>query len=79
MSKSDELLATIESLRGEINELKNRPDANAARIEKLEVDLKATRDELAAAKNQRGPEPEKKPAPAPAPQGEAKRERFGFW
>ena len=55
------LQETIASLRAEINELKNRPDPNEGRIAKLESELKATRDELAAAKAA-------PPAPAPEPE-----------
>jgi hypothetical protein len=65
-SKYEELLATIEALRAEINELKNRP-GHADELAALRADLKAVQDELAAAKA--------KPAdPKPEPDHERKTE-----
>ena len=69
---------TIESLRAEINEMKNS-GGNAKEIPALRADLKALQDELAAIKRQPGPatnhDNEKDPPPAETPP----RARFGFW
>ena len=69
---------TIESLRAEINEMKNS-GGNAKEITVLRADLKAIQDELAAATQKSGPaandENEKNHAQPETPP----RFRFGFW
>lgn len=83
MSKSDELLATIESLRGEINDLKNRPGYEDV-LANLRTELDAVKAQLKAAKEQPAEPPKvsdngkEKTPPATTP-GDTPRERFGFW
>lgn len=74
---------TVESLRAEINDLKNRP-GYADVLANLRMDLEAVKEQLAAAKAKPA-EPQKAPdngkektAPAP-PTGDTPRARFGFW
>ena len=74
---------TIESLRAEINELKNRP-GDADILANLRTDLKAVQDQLAAAKDKpadppKAPDHATEKTPAPAATGDKPRERFGFW
>ena len=74
---------TIESLRGEINELKNRP-GDADILANLRTDLDTVKDQLAAAKakpaeSPKAPDNGKEKTPAQAATGGTPRARFGFF
>ena len=69
---------TIESLRAEINEMKNG-GGSAKEITALRTDLKALQDELAAAKQKSGPAASDVNEKDPTTAGSPTRFRFGFW
>ncbi|OGT60604.1 MAG: hypothetical protein A3E01_09385 [Gammaproteobacteria bacterium RIFCSPHIGHO2_12_FULL_63_22] len=79
-TKADALTETVEALRAEINDLKNKP-GHADELAALRADLQTVKDELAAAKAKPAPEPgngKEKTPPATVTEDKP-RERFGFW
>lgn len=74
------LQETLDALRAEINDLKNRP-GDADILANLRIELDAVKDQLAAAKAKPATEPGngKEKTPAPTATGEKPRARFGFW
>ena len=74
---------TVESLRAEINELKNRP-GDADILANLRTELDAVKTQLAAAKAKPADPPKasdngKEKTPPATATGDTPRERFGFW